>query len=196
MSFRTKLATSVTVVGVLAVAVASLVHSSFSSAAKNDGNSFQSGSISLTDNDAEKAVFDLTGLEPATPPQKRCLTVSYGSSGDLRSSVRLFGTTGGELAEHLRLRVVRGAFSGAAPGGNACTGFTADTTDYRGEGAGVLFDGTLAAYPDSWTDGIADPRSWRAGDSAAYLLEVSIADTDDAQGKSASQQFAFEARTA
>ena len=196
MSFRTKIATSVAVLGVLAVAAASLVHSSFSAAAKNDANSFESGSISLTDDDAEKAVFDLTGLEPATPPQQRCLTVSYGSTGDLRSSVRLFGATSGALAEHLRLRVVRGSFSGSAAAGNACTGFVADTSDYRGKGAGVLFDGTLAAYPDRWEDGIADPRSWRAGDAAVYLLEVSVADTDDAQGKSAAHQFAFEARTA
>ena len=196
MTFRSKLAASVTVLGVLAVAIASIVHSSFSAAAKNDQNSFQTGSISLTDNDAEKAVFDLSGLEPATPPQKRCLAVSYGSTGDLRSSVRLFGTTAGTLAPHLNLRVVRGSFVVAAPTGNGCTGFVADATDYRGKGAGVLFDDTLAAYPDRWEDGIVDPRTWRAGDSAVYLIEVSLADTDDAQGKSAAQQFAFEARPA
>ena len=196
MSFRTKLATSLAVLGVVAVAIASIVHSSFSAAAKNDGNSVETGSISLTDDDAEKAVFDLAGLEPATPPQKRCLTVSYGSTGDLRSSVRLFGTTSGALAEHLKLRVVRGSFSGSPAAGNACTGFVPDTSDYRGKGGGVLFDDTLDAYPDRWEDGIADPRSWSAGDAAVYLLEVSVADTDDAQGKSASQQFAFEARTA
>lgn len=196
MSFRTKLATSVAVLGVLAVAVTSIVQSSFSAAATNDANSFETGSISLTDDDAEKAVFDLSGLEPATPPQMRCLTVSYDSTGDLRSSVRLFGTTSGGLAEHLELRVIRGSFAGSAPAGNSCAGFVADPTDYRGQGAGVLFDDTLAAYPDRWDDGIADPRPWRAGDTAVYLLEVSVADTDDAQGKSAEQQFAFEARTA
>ena len=57
-------------------------------------------------------------------------------------------------------------------------------------------DGTLAGYPDSWQDGIVDPDpSWEAGDAAVYQLEISLADSDDAQGKSASQAFAFEART-
>ena len=188
MSLRTRLLATAAVLGLLAAAVAAVVHSSFTATAGNDGNSFESGSISLTDDDSAKVLFDVDGLEPGTPPVKRCLTVTYGSTGGLESTVRLFGETEGALASHLKLRVSRGAFSGAAPGGNGCAGFS---------GTDTLFDDTLAAYPDGWADGIVDPdASWRAGDSAVYQLEVSLADTDEAQGKSANHAFAFEARTA
>ena len=188
MSLRSKVLTTVAVLGLLATAIAAVVHSSFTAAAGNDGNTFEAGSISLTDDDSAKVLFDVDGLEPASAPVKRCLTVTYGSAGGLESTVRLFGATSGALAEHLRLKVTRGSFGGSAPGGNSCTGFTATDS---------LFDGTLAEYPDSWSAGIVDPdTSWRAGDSAVYALEVSLADTDDAQGKSASHAFAFEARTA
>ena len=86
----------------------------------------QAQRISLTDNDSEQVLFDVAGLEPASGVQSRCVKVSYGSSGALRSTVRLYGTTTGALSEHLRLRVTRGSFPGAAPAGNGCDGFTAD----------------------------------------------------------------------
>ena len=188
MSVRTKLLSTIAVLAVLAAAVSAVVHSSFTATARNDGNTFETGSVALSDNDSEKVLFDLDGLEPASPPARKCVRVAYGSTGGLKSSVRLFGTTSGALAEHLRVKVTRGSFSGAAPDGNGCTGFTA---------GGVLFDDSLAAYPDRWDDGIRDPdASWEAGDAAVYEIAVSLADTDDAQSKSASHAFTFEARTA
>jgi hypothetical protein len=189
MTFRTKLLATAAVLALLVSAIAAVVHSSFTATAKNEGNSFETGSISLTDNDNEQVLFNASGLEPASAPQRKCIQVTYGSSGTLKSSVRLFGTTSGALAPHLNLKVTRGSFaSGAA--NTSCDGFTADAS-------GVLFDDALSAYPDSWADGIVDPRAaWQAGDKAAYQLEVSLDDSDDAQGKSASQAFAFEARTA
>jgi hypothetical protein len=187
MSLRSKILATVSVLALLVAAISGVVHSSFTATAMNEGNSFETGSVSLTGNDSEQVLFDLDGLEPATPPAKRCLTVSYGSTGGLRSSVRLFGETSGALAEHLRLKVHRGSFAGTKPTGNGCDGFTKSST---------VFDGTLAGYPDRWEDGIVDPDpSWEAGDSAVYQLEVSLAGTDAAQGKSATQAFAFEART-
>ena len=187
MSLRSKILATVSVLALLAAAISGVVHSSFTAKAMNEGNSFETGSISLTDSDSEQVLFDLDGLEPATPPAKRCVKVSYGSTGGLRSSVRLFGATSGALAEHLRLKVHRGTFDAAKPAGNGCDGFNRSAT---------LFDGSLAAYPDRWEDGIVDPdSSWEVGESAVYQVEVSLADTDDAQGKSASHAFAFEART-
>ena len=189
MTVRTKLLATAAVLALLVAAIGAVVHSSFTATAKNEGNSFETGSISLTDNDNEQVLFDAAGLEPSSAPQRKCVEVTYGSSGALKSGVRLFGATSGGLAPHLNLKVTRGSFpTGAAS--ISCDGFKADAS-------GVLFDDSLSAYPDSWADGIADPRAeWRAGDKAAYQLEVSLDDTDDAQGKSASQGFAFEARTA
>lgn len=186
MSLRTKALATVAVLGLLATAVAAVVHSSFTATAGSSSNSFESGSISLSDDDSEKVLFKVEGLEPASPPTSRCLKVTYGSTGGLESRVRLFGETSGALADHLKLRVSRGSFEGSAPAGNGCSGFVASD---------ALFDGTLAEYPDSWSAGIVDPDTWSAGDAAVYRFEVSLADSDAAQGKSASQSFAFEART-
>lgn len=188
MSLRTKLLATVAVLGCLAAAVAAVVHSSFTATARSDGSEFRAGSISLTGDDSGRVLFDLDGLEPGRAPERRCVTVSYGATGDLASTVRLYGATSGALAEHLRLKVLRGRFDGPAPSDGRCTGLSAETT--------TLFDGTLAAYPDSWASGIVDPNpAWRAGDRQTYAFEVSLADTDAAQGKAATQAFAFEART-
>ncbi len=188
MSLRMKLLATVAVLGCLAAAVTAVVHSSFTATARGDGNQFRAGSISLTDDDSGRVLFDLDALEPGSPPERRCVAVSYDSTGDLASTVRLYGETAGPLAEHLRLRVVRGHFDGPPPGDGRCTGLSAETM--------TLFDDTLAAYPDSWASGIVDPNpAWQIGDRAAYAFEVSLADTDAAQGKSATQAFVFEART-
>ena len=188
MLLRTKLISTVAVLGVLAAALTAVVHSSFTATAKNEGNTFETGSIALSDNDSEKVLFDLDGLEPASAPARKCVRVAYGSTGALKSTVRLFGTTTGALADHLRVKVTRGSFSGTAPTENGCSGFAASS---------VLFNGSLTAYPDRWEDGIRDPdATWEAGDAAVYEIEVSLADTDEAQGKSATHAFAFEARTA
>lgn len=190
MSFRTKLVATAAVLGLLATALATVVHSSFTATAKSEGSSFKTGSISLADNDGERVLFDLAGLEPASGVQRRCVTVAYGSTGSLRSTVRLFGASRGALAEHLTLRVTRGSFDGGAPAGNGCTGFAPDA-------GAPLYEGSLDGYPDSWESGIVDPDpAWQDGDAAVYRFEVSVDDTDDAQGKSADHEFAFEARTA
>ena len=197
MTTRSKLVATAAVLGLLAAGLAAVVHSAFTSTVRNDGNTFQAGSISLTGDDQAKVLWDVSGLKPASQIDRRCVTLNYGSSGDLGSAVRLYGETAGALAKYLRLKVTRGSFGvGTAPGGGACTGFGADAADYAGPGAGVLFEGTLDTYPQRWEDGLADPRaSWSAGDRASYQLEVSVLDSDDAQGKSATQAFAFEARS-
>ncbi|CAA9488147.1 MAG: hypothetical protein AVDCRST_MAG85-1073 [uncultured Solirubrobacteraceae bacterium] len=187
MSLRTRLTATVAVLALLVSAIAAVVHSSFTATTGNGVSSFESGSISLTDDDSAKVLFDVDGLEPASPPVKRCITVKYASAGELRSSVRLYGATSGALAPHLKLTVRRGLWGGTRPGGLECgNAFIAEQT---------IFHGTLAEFPDSWLDGIGEAAMWDHDDSHVYQLEVSLADTDDAQGKSASQSFTFEART-
>lgn len=187
MSLRTRLAATLAVLALLVSAVAAVVHSSFTATAGNDGNTFEAGSISLTDDDSAKVLFDVHGLEPNSPPVRRCVTLKYGSTGGLASSVRLFGETNGALAEHLKLELTRGSFLGPKPDGNSCTGFAASTT---------VFLGPLSRYPQTWGTGIVDPNpTWRSGDTAIYEIAVSLTDSDGAQGKSATQSFTFEART-
>ena len=191
MSSRRKLLVTLAVVGVLTAAL-SVVFSSFTSVTKSEGNTFSAGSITLTDNDGDSALFSLTGLEP-TDTASQCLTVNLDTTEGLTSNVKLYGATADSgLAEHLNVTITRGTQANAPQGTTAeqlldCAGFEADVD-------GVLFEDSLAAYPDSEAAGIADPdAAWGDGDSAVYKIDVSLDDTDDAQGGDVEQEFTFKA---
>lgn len=152
------------------------------------------GTVDINDNDAGAAMFAMPNLAPGAT-QSSCITATY--AGSLPGTVRLYGTTSGTgLASYLRLTVTRGT-SGAF---GSCSGFTPDPTNYTGAGPGVIFDGTLAGWPDDYTSGLVDPTAvpeqWTAGESHTYRFEVLLpADvTNTAQGLTAGQIFVWEAR--
>ena len=187
-SVRSKLLASVALVGLLLAGVAAVVQSAFTSTVRNSGNTFEAGSITLSGSvDRASALFDLSGLKPG-PAGSRCIKVSYSSEGGLASTLRIHGTTTGALAPHLRMTITRGAFTGPLPAGGACTGFSAT--------GAPLYDGSLASLPGAWSTGVTDGEpSWTSGESAVFRIDVALADADEAQGKSASHELVFEART-
>jgi hypothetical protein len=190
MSVRTKLLASAALVGLLLAGVAAVVQSAFTSTVRNQGNTFEAGSISLTGSvPTGSAMFDLHGLKPGSTAT-RCIRVSYASTSGLSSTVRLYGTTSGALAQHLKMKVTRGAFTGAPPAGTACTGFTNSP-------ANPIFDGTLATFPTSWAAGVLDFNpNWTHGDTAVYKVDIELADADAAQGTTATHELIVEARNA
>jgi hypothetical protein len=188
------LATALAVTAIGSLAGAS-TWSAFNELTANPGNSFEAGTVTIRDDDDGAAMFaGLTNLKPGDSAT-RCLRVTY--DGSLPARVRLHGTTGGTgLASHLHLRVTRGTKSSGFAG---CSDFSADGSTYvAGQPAGTVYDGTLAAYPDSWADGIVDPvasspETWSAGEAHAYRFEVTVLNDVAAQGKTATQTFRFEA---
>ena len=189
LSVRSRLLASAALIGVLLSVAAAVVQSGFTSAVRNPNNTFQAGTIDLSANvGAEPALFGLRGLRPGSTASK-CIRVSYAAAGGLAAVVKLWGQNAGPLAPHLKVRVLRGAFPGPPPANADCTGFAASPST-------PLFDGTLAGFPSSYATGIVDPDpAWTSGESAAYRIDVELADTDDAQGASATHEFVFEART-
>jgi predicted ribosomally synthesized peptide with SipW-like signal peptide len=181
-STRKKLVLTVVLLGALvAIVIATLA--AFSSVTSNTGNSFDVGTVELTDNDSDTAMLSIVGGRPGDSDES-CITVTY--SGTLASSVRLYGTTTGTgLDQYLDLVVTRG--TGAA-GFDDCTGFTPDA------GGGVLYNGTLQGFPDSYAAGIVDPATWNESDSHDYRFTVVVQDNDGAQGLTATQAFTWEAR--
>lgn len=183
-------------VGALASLTGAGTYAAFSSTTANTGNEFKSGTVVITDNDAGSAMFSLDGMVPTAPAASRCIVATY--SGTVPSSVRLHGaTTGTGLDEHLTVRVTRGTI--ASPTFASCAGFTPDAANHRGLGPGVVYDNTLRAFPDSYADGLVDattatPESWTTGEVHAYRFDVTLADTEAAQGKEATQVFTWEAR--
>jgi hypothetical protein len=124
----------------LAVAVALVWQSSyaaFSAQTDNGVNNWTAGTIALSDNDANSAMFNVTGLKPSDTGT-RCIQVS--KTGDLAGTVKLYGsglTTTNVLSSNLQLTVTQGG--GGSTGGN-CNTFTPLAT-----GANV-YTGTLAGF--------------------------------------------------
>lgn len=182
----------------LAVAGGPGTWASFSAGTSTAGNRATAGTVDIADNDGgATAMLSFSGALPGAT-DSGCIKVSY--SGSLGSSVRLYGTTAGSgLDQYIDLKITRGRFTGSDPSFDACTGFEADAADYVGAGAGVMYSGTLQAFPDDYANGLIDPHStspesWSAGESHVYKLEVTLRSDTAAQGKDATQSFTWEAR--
>ena len=206
---KTKTALIVFLVGVIVSVVGLATWSAYSSTTSNSNNQFQTGSVTLTDNDSGTAMFNMTGARPGDTVSK-CITVSY--SGTLTSNVRLYGAaTGGDgLDAYLDLTVTRGTFSGATPSGMACTNgagsnFVADSVTYSGgNGAGangVMFSARMNNYPTTWAAGILDApggtaEAWTNPESHVFKFDVSVSNDPAGANKSHTQTFTWEAQDA
>jgi hypothetical protein len=190
----TKLALTMLILGLLGLAVGIGTWSAFSGTTQNQGNSFSTGTVTLTDDDSGAAMLTLTNAKPGDADTS-CIVVTF--TGSLASTVRLYGTTGGTgLDQYLDLKVTRGTKSSSF---DSCSDFVPDSTDYIGQGPGVIYLSTLQAYPDTYATGLIDPtpgspESWTTSEAHAYQFVVTVQDNNNAQGLSATQTFTWEAR--
>jgi hypothetical protein len=204
-----KLGLAILAVALLGPAAAIGTWSAFSAVTSNPGNTFEAGTVVLCDNDTGSPcvngtpMFALPNMDPGDSDMG-CIKVSY--SGTLTSRVRLYGTTGGTgLDQYLDLKVTRGTYTPSEPLFDSCTNFSADSTNYIGAGPGVIYNGTLQGYPDCYegcgTSGLVDPapatpEDWTNPESQVYKFEITLQSNapNDAQGKTATQTFTWEAR--
>ncbi len=174
-----------------------VTYAAFVASTQNNGNTIGAGSVLLADNDGGAAVVSFAAGTPGTV-HSGCIKVTY--NGSLPASVRLFGnTTSGGLEGYLDLKVTRGVYTPSEPSFNSCTNFQADATNYIGAGSGVVYDGTLAGFPDNYATGLVDPtsgspESWTTGEVHVYKVDVEVQDDIAAEGLSATQAFTWEAR--
>jgi predicted ribosomally synthesized peptide with SipW-like signal peptide len=184
-------------IGLAAALAGTQTWAAYSATSASVGNSFAAGTVALADNDSGTAVLALAGAVPGDS-DTACVTVAY--NGSLASALRLYGTTSGTgLDPYLDLSVTRGTFAGAPPAFASCVGFSADATDYVGAGGGVIYDGTLQAFPDDHGTGLVDPRpagpeTWTSGESHVYKLQITLQNNLAARGRTATQTFTWEAR--
>ena len=125
------------------------------------------------------------------------ITVLVTYSGSLASSVKLYATVTGGLPPYLTVTVTRGTDS--SPSFDSCGSFAADSTDYVGAGAGVIYSGLLSAFPSSYATGIVDPPSgttetWTTSEVHSYKFVVSLGSSLSGQGQTGSATFTWEAR--
>lgn len=189
-----RVALTLAVLGVAGAAGSAGMYSAFTATTSNTGDSYVSGTVVIGDNDAGSALTSLSNAKPGDT-STGCIKVTY--TGSLAANVHLYGSVSGSLDQYLTLTVTRGTQS--SPSFPSCTSFSADSTNYIGAGAGVIYSGNLSAFPTDWTSGIVDPPSggaatWTNGTSHSYMFVVTVQDSNSAQGLNGTASFTWEAR--
>lgn len=169
-------------------------HATFAGSTRNSTNRMATGAVVLSDNDAGGSVISLANAKPGNS-DTGCISVTM--TGSLSSTVRSYATVTGSLAQYLDLTVTRGTDS--SPSFRSCVGFLADSTNYVGAGAGVIYQGTLSAYPATYSAGIVDPISsspetWTTSETHAYEFRITLTNNPAAQALTSSATFYWEAR--
>ncbi len=175
-----KLLLTVLVVGVVSTVVGIGTFSAFSSTTSNDNNSFAAGTVYISDNDANAAMYSVADRKPNDSVQK-CIAVTYG--GSLPADVHLYWTPSGSdtLSQYITLQVDKVTFSGGTPTFPSCTGtgisiasssnlFNANMNTF-----GTNYAGGVSAYPGSQTQ-------WNNGDTLYYRFTLTLQDTNSANG--------------
>jgi hypothetical protein len=185
------------VLALLVPAVGGVTFAAYTATDNNTGNAVGSGSVKLSDNGDGSSMLSLSAALPGATTSA-CIKVTY--DGSLPATVRLHGTTTGSgLDPYLDLKITRGTYSPSDPAFKSCTNFQADGTNYIGAGNGVIYNGTLQAFPDDYASGLVDPQSgspesWTAGEPHVYKIEVTLQSDFAAQNKDATQAFKWDAR--
>lgn len=172
-----------------AAVVATASHSAFSATTDNPSSNWQAGSVKLSDDDSNTALFATGKLKPGSSGTK-CITVT--SAGDLASKVKLYGTSPSSdkgLDAHLKLKIEQGTKGSFAD----CSGFTPIAT------GGALFDGTVKSFADktNYANGLGDWAPTGSGsESRTYRFTYTLdeATPNTAQGGSAAIGFTWEAQ--
>ena len=182
------------IAGLIALASVRVTLSAFSTSAVSEDNQVAAGTVYLEDNDSDAALLDLSSAFPGDS-DSACVRVTF--TGSLDSEVRLFADVSGALAPYLTLTVQRGA--DPSPSFPSCAGFSPDASNYIGAGAGVIYSGSLGAYPSNYSAGLVDPTAgapatWSTNDSHSYKLSVELQNNPAAQAATADARFIWEAR--
>ena len=163
---------------VLAMAVALLLvammvtrtsQAAFTATTDNSGNSFTAGTVVLTDDDLEAAMFTVPAMSPGDTATG-CIQVTYSGTITDPQAVKLYGggytDAGGSLSDHLELTVLEGAAD------STCATWTTGTTIVNGS--------TLAAFNDTdSTDYASGDGAWTptsTPETRAYQFTVKLAD--------------------
>jgi hypothetical protein len=166
-------------------------YSAFSSTTSNPTSNWAAGTVNLTDDDSNTAMFNVTtdgNLKPGSTGTK-CIAVT--SNGSLPSVVKLYGTsysTTKSLSDYLTLTVDEGTGGSSS----SCTGFTSSSQ---------IFNGTLTAFGTGKTNysngaGGAWHPTGSGSETKVYKFTYTLSATtpDTSQGGTAAIGFTWEAQ--
>ncbi|SDQ29230.1 hypothetical protein SAMN02800687_1256 [Curtobacterium sp. UNCCL20] len=172
------------------VVVSTASYSAFSATTVNPTSNWTAGSVALTDDDNNTALFTATGLKPGSTGAN-CITVT--STGSLPSTVKLYGTnaaTTNALASNINLTVEQGTGGGFG----SCTGFTPAAT------SGNLYTGTVAGFGSASTNFATGLGTWAptgsGSESRVYRFTYTVSSTapNTVQGGTAALGLTWEAQ--
>ena len=171
-----------------AAVVSTASYSAYTASTTNPTSNWATGTVALSDDDTNTALFSATNLKPGSTGTK-CVVVT--STGSLASSVKLYGTspaTTKALASHINLTVTQG--NGGSFG--SCTGFTP-----LGTGSSV-YTGTLDNLGTTATNYATGVGTWTPTGTATETRTYQVAYTvsanapDTTQGGTASLGLTWE----
>ncbi len=175
------------------LAVAQASYSAYSATTVNPTSNWTSGTVALSDDDANTALFSAANLKPGATGSQ-CIAVT--STGSLASAVKLYGTnyaTTNDLASQITLTVQQG--SGGSFG--SCGNFVASASN------STLYTGTLAAFgtgasaKTSYASGIGDwAPTGSASESRTYKFTYTLSSSapNSSQNGTASLGLTWEAQ--
>jgi hypothetical protein len=198
-TLRTVLAAAVPVgVVVSATVVWQSTSAAFTASTDNAGNSWQSGTVVLTDSDSGAALFTTTddgALKPGST-RSRCIQVDY--TGDLDADIQLYVTTPPpppgpvvkSLDPYLLMTVERGAdVTDGSTLAADCTGFTPSTVLFTDAPRTMAQLKTHGDYTHGLSVGTAVPQDTHLTFRITYLVE----DDNAAQDAESKATFVWEA---
>ena len=196
MSKGQRLLLTLLIIGLVGAVAGVGTFSAFSSTTSNDGNSFSTGTVTLSDNDSNSAMYTVSNAKPGDSATS-CITVSYG--GSLPANVKLYTTsTIGSLGTHLTLTITQG--TGTVTFGSSCTNFTPD-----GSGS-QIYNGTLANFASTYSNyasglsltNASASATWSNGDSRVYKFQITLpsSDTTGSGLNTGSHSYTWEAQNA
>lgn len=175
------------------IGISAASYSAFSATTINPTSNWTSGTVALTDDDANSALFTATALKPGSAGEK-CIAVT--STGSLPSVVKLYATSGtaattNAFSSSINLTITQGTGATFAGG---CGSFTP-----LGTGSAV-YSGTLAGFGTASTSFANGLGAWTTTGAASetrvyrFAYDVAASAPNTTQGSTAALGFTWEAQ--
>jgi hypothetical protein len=173
--------------------VSNASYSAFSAQTSNPTSNWTTGSVKLTDNDSDVALFSAVNLKPGSTGTN-CITVT--STGSLPSTVKLYGTGAVNVSNDLGVKTSLKIEQGSG----TCAAFVAATT------GGTVYDGTLAAFQTARSSYATGADTWvttgnptgadAAAENRVYKFTYTVGQDllNASQGLNVKQGFTWEAQ--
>lgn len=160
-------------------------NAAFTATTSNAGNSWTTGSVDLTDDDAGAALFTASGLTPGSTGS-RCLTVTY--TGTVATAVEVYASASTDpdaIAQYLDITIQEGSGGGFG----SCTGFVPSST---------IFTGTLNTFVTTHTGYASGVGAWAPSGNGSRVYRISYTlnagTPNSAEGGTATATFQWEAQ--